>query len=111
MNPNVPIQRAVAALAAVLLLVGLMIAPALPARAQSHAAIVAHKRHLNWVQRHPTLTAIGAGVVTHHALKVAARNAKMHGKRLNWAERHPTLSAIGVGAVTHHEIKKHTPHE
>jgi hypothetical protein len=63
----------------------------------------------NWVQRHPTLTAIGAGLATHHALKVAARNAKLHGKRLNWAERHPTLSAVGVGAVTRHEIVKHTP--
>src|SRR5579884_3158271 len=68
---------------------------------------VHHKK--NWVQRHPTLTAIGAGVATHHALKVSAKNAKAHGKRLNWAQRHPTLSAIGVGAVTRHEIKKHTP--
>jgi len=63
----------------------------------------------NWIQRHPTLTAVGAGIATHHALKVAARNAKRHGKRLNWAERHPTLSAIGVGAVTRHEIVKHAP--
>ena len=63
----------------------------------------------NWIQRHPTLTAIGAGVATHHALKVAARNRKLHGQRLNWAQRHPTLSAIGVGAATHHVIKSHTP--
>jgi len=64
--------------------------------------------HHNWIQRHPTMTGIGAGLATHHALKVAARNAKMHGKHLNWAERHPTLSAIGAGAVTRHEIKAHT---
>lgn len=70
-------------------------------------ALAGHPK--NWIQRHPTLTGIGAGVATHHALKVAARNAKLHHKHLNWAERHPTLSAIGVGAVTHHEIKKHTP--
>ncbi|MBV9851121.1 MAG: hypothetical protein JO250_15745 [Armatimonadetes bacterium] len=63
----------------------------------------------NWVQRHPTLTAIGAGVATHHALKVSARNRKLHGQKLNWAQRHPTLSAIGVGAATHHVIKKSTP--
>jgi hypothetical protein len=66
-----------------------------------------HKK--NWVQRHPTMTAIGAGVATHHALKVAARRDKARGKKLNWAERHPTMSAIGVGAATHHIIKKHTP--
>ena len=66
--------------------------------------------HKNWVQRHPTLTGIGAGVATHHALKVAAARDKARGKRLNWAERHPTLTGIGVGAATRHVIKKHTPH-
>ena len=66
--------------------------------------------HHNFVQRHPTMTGIAAGVATHHALKVAARNAKMHGKHLNFAERHPTMSAIGAGAFTRHEIKAHTAH-
>ncbi len=66
--------------------------------------------HLNPIQRHPTMTGIAAGVATHHALKVAARNAKMHGKHLNFAERHPTLAGLGVGVGTHHEIKAHTPH-
>jgi len=64
----------------------------------------------NFIQRHPTMTGIGAGMATHHALKVAAHNRKMHGQKLNWAERHPTLSAIGAGAVTRHEIKAHTAH-
>ncbi len=64
----------------------------------------------NFIQRHPTMTGIGAGVATHHALKVAARNAKMHGKRLNFAERHPTMSALGAGVLTRHEIKAHTAH-
>lgn len=73
-------------------------------------ATFAQTTHHNWVQRHPTMTGIGAGLATHHALKVAAHNAKMHGKHLNWAERHPTMSAIGVGAVTRHEIKAHTSH-
>jgi hypothetical protein len=83
---------------------------ALPVRADSTmTTTTVHKK--NWVQRHPTMTAIGAAVVTHHALKVAARNAKLHGKKLNWAERHPTLSAIGVGVATHHIIKKTTPHD
>jgi hypothetical protein len=76
----------------------------LPVRAQTPTPV-----HKSWIQRHPTLTAIGAGLATHHALKVAARNAKEHGKKLNWAERHPTLSAIGVGVVVHHVIKKTTP--
>jgi len=71
------------------------------------ATTTVHKK--NWVQRHPTMTAIGAGWATHHALKVAAARDKARGKRLNWAERHPTMSAIGVGVVTHHVIKKHTP--
>lgn len=70
-------------------------------------AQVTHKK--NWVQRHPTMTAIGAGVATHHYLKVKAQRDKMAGKKLNWAERHPTLSAIGVGVATHHIIKKTTP--
>ena len=63
----------------------------------------------NAIERHPTLTGAAAAMATHHALKVAARNAKMHGKKLNFAERHPTMSAIGAGVLTHHEIKKHTP--
>lgn len=64
----------------------------------------------NIIQRHPTMTGFGAGLATHHALKVAARNAKMHGQRLNFAERHPTMSAFGAGALTRHEIKAHTAH-
>ncbi len=64
----------------------------------------------NFIQRHPTATGFAAGVATHHALKVAARNAKAHGQRLNFAERHPTLSAIGAGGLTRHEIKAHTAH-
>ena len=64
----------------------------------------------NFIQRHPTMTGIGAGLATHHALKVAAQNAKLHHRKLNFAERHPTMSAIGVGAVTRHEIKAHTAH-
>ena len=64
----------------------------------------------NFIQRHPTMTGIGAGLATHHALKVAARNAKLHHRKLNFAERHPTMSAIGAGAITRHEIKAHTAH-
>ena len=71
-------------------------------------AQMAHKP--NFIQRHPTMTGIAAGVATHHALKVAARNRKMHGQKLDFAQRHPTMSAIGVGGLTRHEIKAHTPH-
>jgi hypothetical protein len=80
MNTIVPVRRAMAALVAVLLLGGFALSPALCGRVWAAPQTTHH--HLNWVQRHPTLTAIGAGVVTHHALKVAARNAKLHGKRL-----------------------------
>ncbi len=65
---------------------------------------------LNWVQRHPTITSIAAGVAAHHALKVAAARDKARGRKLNWAERHPTLTAIGAGAATHAVIKHYTPH-
>ena len=76
--------------------------------AQTAAPAPAHKP--NFIQRHPTMTGIGAGLATHHALKVSARNAKMNHQKLNFAQRHPTLSAIGVGGVTRHEIKAHTAH-
>jgi hypothetical protein len=74
----------------------------------SFAQTPAHRP--NFIQRHPTMTGIAAGVGTHHALKVAARNAKAHGQKLNFAERHPTMSGIGAGVFTHHEIKAHTAH-
>lgn len=96
-------SRALAAIIPVLLALAVM-SLSVPTRAQA----VHHAHPKNWVQRHPTLTGIGAGVATHHALKVAAHNAKMHGKHLNWAERHPTLSAIGAGVATHHVIKATT---
>ncbi len=71
-------------------------------------AQMAHKPNI--IQRHPTMTGIAAGMATHHALKVAARNRKMHGQKLDFAQRHPTMSAIGAGALTRHEIKAHTAH-
>ena len=80
-----------------------LFAPVAPSFAQ-----MAHKP--NFIQRHPTMTGIAAGVATHHALKVAARNRKMHGQKLDFAQRHPTMSAIGAGALTRHEIKAHTAH-
>ena len=74
----------------------------------AHAApATTHKK--NWVQRHPTLTGIGAGLATHHALKVSAARKKARGQKLNFAERHPTLTGLGVGTATRHVIKTHTP--
>jgi len=64
----------------------------------------------NFIQRHPTMTGIGAGLATRSALKASARNAKMHGQRLNFAQRHPTMSGLGAGVFTRHEIKAHTAH-
>lgn len=80
-----------------------LLAPMTAAFAQT-----AHKP--NFIQRHPTMTGIGAGLATHHALKVAAHNRKMHGQKLDFAQRHPTMAGIGVGAITRHEIKAHTAH-
>ena len=71
------------------------------------AAAPVHKK--NFVQRHPTLTGIGAGMATHRALKISAARKKARGQKLNWAERHPTLTGIGAGTATRHVIKGHTP--
>ena len=87
-----------------------MVAGFAPAHAQEQTSAPA-KKHLNFIQRHPTLTALAAAGVTHHMLKKAAERDKAEGKHLTWAERHPTLTAVGAGLVVHHEIKKHTPHE
>ncbi len=84
-------------------LVPAALALAVPAFAQ-----MAHRP--NVIQRHPTATGIAAAIGTHHALKVAARNRKMHHQKLNFAQRHPTLSGIGAGVFTRHEIKAHTAH-
>ncbi len=82
----------------------------IPAALALSVPAFAQQPHQNFVQHHHKMVAIGAALATHHALKVAAHNAKMSGKHLNFAERHPTLSAIGVGAATNHEIKAHTAH-
>ena len=82
----------------------LALLPAIPALALP--ALAGHPK--NWLQRHPTLTGLGAAAATHHALKVSAAHRKANGQHLNFAQRHPTLSAIGAGELTHHEIKKHT---
>lgn len=76
----------------------------------SFAQMAAPAHRPNLIQRHPTATGFAAGVATHHALKVAARNAKLHHQKLNFAERHPTMSGIGAGLFTRHEIKAHTAH-
>lgn len=94
-------NRALAAMSA------LAVACSFAVAAPVHAQQPKPKPH-NWIQRHPTMTGIGAGVATHHMLKVDAARKKARGQRLNWADRHPTLSAIGVGATTRHIIKKHT---
>lgn len=77
-----------------------------PSAARAATSTV-HKK--NWVQRHPTLTGIGAGMATHRALKISAARKKARGQKLNWAERHPTLTGIGAGTATRHVIKTHTP--
>jgi hypothetical protein len=83
------------------------VVPSVARAAPTTTTATHHKK--NWVQRHPTMTGIGAGVATHHALKVSAARKKARGQKLNWAERHPTLTGIGVGTTTRHVIKKHTP--
>jgi hypothetical protein len=65
----------------------------------------------NFVQRHPTASAIAAGAGTTYYLKHRAKWKKEHGEKLNFAERHPYLSGFGVAVVTHHMIKKTTKHE
>lgn len=94
---------------AIAVALALLFTTALALPVATPAAAATHHKKLNWVQRHPTMTGVGAAVATHHALKVSAAHKKARGQKLNWAERHPTLSGIGVGTATHHVIKKHTP--
>ena len=95
-------------LSAFMVALALLFTTALAVPSVAHAATnTAHKK--NWVQRHPTLTGVGAGVATRHALKVSAARKKARGQKLNWAERHPTLTGIGAGTATRHVIKAHTP--
>jgi len=59
----------------------------------------------NVIQRHPTATGAAAGIATHHALKVSARNKKARHQKLNFAERHPTITGIGAALGTRHVVK------
>ena len=93
MKINNPLQRGVALVAA------FTAALPLAATAQVHRG--------NVLQRHPTATGVAAGVATHHALKVAARNRKAHHQKLNFAERHPTITGIGAAIGAHH-LAKHS---
>lgn len=61
----------------------------------------------NEIAKHPTATAVVAGVATTKMLERKARWDRAHGRRLSWAERHPRLSGVAVAIVAHHEIKKH----
>jgi hypothetical protein len=97
-----PMKRSLSAFAIAL---SLLSTTALVAPSFARAATV-HKK--NWVQRHPTMTGIGAGVATRHALKMSAARKKARGQKLNFAERHPTMTGFGAGVATRHIIKKHT---
>ncbi len=52
----------------------------------------------NPFKKHPTATAIGAGLVAHHMAK------KAHGGIMH---RHPMATAVGAGMIAHHMAKKH----
>jgi hypothetical protein len=95
-------------LSALVVSLALLFTTTLAVPSVSHAGTPTHHSK-NWMQRHPTLTGIGAAVATHHALKVSAARKKARGQKLNWAERHPTMTGIGAGTATHHVIKSHTP--
>jgi hypothetical protein len=73
--------------------------------AMSLAAPVFANPH-NFAERHPTMTAMAAGVGTTMYLKHRAAWKKAHGEKLNFAERHPYMSGMGVGIVAHHMLKK-----
>ena len=52
----------------------------------------------NPFKKHPTATAIGAGMMAHHMAK-HAHSGVMH--------RHPMATAVGAGLLAHHMAKKH----
>jgi hypothetical protein len=59
------------------------------------AQTVTHRRNI--FHRHPTATAIGAGMVAHHL-------AKRHGHGL--MHRHPVATGLAAAAIAHHYAKK-----
>jgi hypothetical protein len=100
-----PMKRSLSAVAVALSLfcTTALVTPSIARAATS----TVHKK--NWIQRHPTMTGIGAGMATHRALKISAARKKARGQKLNFAERHPTLTGMSAGVATRHIIKKHTP--
>jgi hypothetical protein len=63
-------------------------------------------RKKNFIQRHPTLTGVAAGVTAYKVAKKTGQNRKMHGKKLNFAQRHPVLTGVAAGAAARHYAKK-----
>jgi hypothetical protein len=97
MTTNKIMQRGLA-LAAV-------VSATLPVVPAAVAAPPAASHRGNVIQRHPTATGVAAGLATHHALKVSARNKKARHQKLNFAERHPTITGIGAALGTRHVVK------
>ncbi len=63
----------------------------------------------SFVQRHPKLTSVAAGIVAYKVAKKTGKNRQAAGRKRNFAQRHPVLTGIAAAAATHHYIKKHTP--
>ena len=94
-------------LAITLLAASVAFVPAGAARAKVSQPATHNATHKkSFVQRHPTLTSVGAGYAAYKAAKITGKNRTRAGGKKNFAQRHPVLTGIGAGMVTHHVIKK-----
>ncbi len=75
-----------------------VIAP-ITAQAQTH--------HRNILQRHKTLSSVGAGVAAGKVAKHTGKKRVAQGGKKNFAQRHPHLTGAAAAVGTHHILKKH----
>lgn len=80
------------------LAVALAVSLVLPGVVSMPLAAIAQRHRHGFIHRHPTATAVGAGVGA-YALAKHSRHGVFH--------RHPVLTGIGAAAVAHHYAKKH----
>ena len=84
-----------------------IIAAAIATTSTTFGAVLVSHAQTGVLHRHPTASAVVAGVAAHHAAKKGAQGRAASGKKPNFAERHPVLSGVAAGAATHHILKKH----
>lgn len=88
----------------------LLVAMMLSGCHHSEPNYVAAPPHLNIIQRHPTLSSMGAGYAAYKASKMTGQNREAMGGHKNFMQRHPILTGVAAAALTHHMIKRSIQH-